>query len=168
MFSTASLGLSTYDMNLTRLSERVRNANLFSSLGAEIDDPSVSRILSWEEWPSPEEPLVEAIHYRMQSLHDAIVPGGVGDTIWNQALNLTVKSSITLVPYAEGRDAWYAPNIAVWSAAWTFALEEAHIASAVSLPSELLAQLYWYERGHWPCALTSASGGENVQDYVVY
>ncbi|HEY5994246.1 MAG TPA: hypothetical protein VIU46_06540 [Gallionellaceae bacterium] len=159
--------LSIYNMNLTRLSKRVRETNLFSSLGAELDDPSISRILSWEEWAGPEEPLVQVIHSHMQSLHDALVPEG-SEQLWNEALHLTVEALSSLVPYIEDQDAWYAPNIAVWSAAWIFALEEAHIASEIPLPNDVCSQLYWFERGHWPCALVSLSSRDNIQDYVVY
>lgn len=103
----------------------------------------------------------------MQSFHDAIVPAHT-EPEWNRAVRLTVDSAAPLVPYVEGQDAWYGPNAAVWSAAWIFALEETYISQGIPLPTEVGAQLHWYERGHWPCALVSASSCDNADDYVVY
>jgi hypothetical protein len=154
-------------MNLDRLSSRVKEVNLFSALGVELSEPPIIRIRSWDDWPGPKDSRVETIHTHMQSLHDAIVFRDT-EPQWNRALRLTVDIARYLVPFDESQDAWYGPNIAVWSAAWVFALEEVHTAKSIPLPSEMRAQLYWYERGHWPCALVSLSRRENIEDYVVY
>lgn len=154
-------------MNLDRLSIRVRGVGLFSALGEKIQDSSVIRLRSWEEWPGPEEPRVEAIGTHMQFLHDQIISADA-EPEWNRALRITVDFAAALVPYVEEQDAWYAPNIAVWSAAWIFALEEAHVARNLPLPAEVRAQLYWYQIGHWPSSLVSLSRYESIEDYVVY
>ena len=46
-------------MNIERLRARLSRVALLSALGATINDVSVSRILSWGEWPGPEDPRVE-------------------------------------------------------------------------------------------------------------
>jgi hypothetical protein len=154
-------------MNLERLANRIRAIKLFSSLGVDIDDAVVVRIRSWNEWVGPEDPLGLQIGMRQQTLHDAIVVKS-DEQLWNQALRIAVGISAKSVPYAEGEDSWHAPNIAAWSAAWTFSLEEAYFSRSISVPAEVVAQLYWYERGHWPCAVAVESSGERIQDYVVY
>ncbi len=155
-------------MNIERLTTRIRESSLFSSLGTQIDDPLIVQIASWEEWPGPEEPRVEAIGTRQQSLHDDVVLNADEEEEWNRALRLVVEIAANVVPYKEGEDAWYAPNIAVWSAAWTFALEELCLSHSSPVPAEISAQLYWYERGHWPCALVTDSKAGGFRDYVVF
>ena len=154
-------------MNLDRLARKINTIQLFSKLGSAIDDCAIARITSWEDWTGPEDLLVEQIALRQQALHDLVVPIEATDQ-WNQALRLVATACSTLVPYHEGADAWYAPNIAAWSLAWTFSLEEAHLASDVAVPAELDAQLFWYERGHWPCALVSKLSGETPAGYIVF
>ena len=154
-------------MNLQRLVERVRQVPLFSALGAEIVGFTGGRIHSWEEWQGPEEPLVENIGTRLQFLHDSLVAKSEEEK-WNQALLLVVKLASQNVPYVESEDVWYGPNAAAWSAAWAFSLEEAYLSRNLPLPAELRAQLQWYEKGHWPCALLNLSRTENIEDYVIY
>ena len=110
---------------------------------------------------------MEGIGTHLQDLYDEVVLGSE-DEPWSQALRLVVDTAAPVVPYKDDEDAWYGPNVAVWSAAWAFALEELYLARCLPIPPELSAQLYWYERGHWPCALVMDSQFENTQDYIVY
>jgi hypothetical protein len=154
-------------MDLQRLKNKALQLRLFSALGAEIDDPSVARIRSWDEWLGPEDPLVEGMAKHLQRLHDDL-PRLPDEGEWNRALRLVVDVVAKHVPYIEDEDAWYGPNTAAWCAAWALALEEAYIYQHQSLPAELRAQLHWFEQGHWPCALANSTGKEAVSDYVVY
>lgn len=154
-------------MNNLRLCARISEANLFSSLGAKIDDFNVSRISSWEDWLGPEEPLVQELASHLQFLQEGVLLS-IGEPEWNQALQLALEMATKLVPYIPGEDAWYGPNTAAWIAAWVFVLEEAYISCDVPLPAEVNAQLYWYRRGHWPCALVIESQFQSIEDYVVY
>ncbi len=153
-------------MNLERLSNRICAIPLFSALGSAIDESGIRRIASWDDWGGPEDPLAEQIGLRQQDLHDSVVPAAEADQ-WERALQIVVTACSQLVPYDEDADAWHGPNMAVWSAAWTFALEEAFVSANVLVPSELSAQLFWYVRGHWPCALVSELSGDTPEGYFV-
>ncbi|HDT5889378.1 TPA: hypothetical protein QHA87_004912 [Aeromonas dhakensis] len=154
-------------MNIERLIDRAGKIQFFSALGAEIDDASIVRIGEWDEWPGPEDPRVEEIGLMQQSLYERVAHA-TEEAKWSRALRLMVEAAAKAVPYIEGEDASYGPNIAVWSAAWTFALEELYSSHDAPVPAEVRAQLYWYERGHWPCALIELSSTGSPKDYVVY
>jgi hypothetical protein len=124
-------------------------------------------IHSWAEWIGPEDPLAAEIGLHQQRLYDVAVLQSEKE-LWDHALRFVVGVAAQIVLYVEGEDSWYAPNVAVWSVAWTFTLEEVHIARDTPVPPELGAQLYWYGHGHWPCALVHESSIGRVQDYVVY
>jgi hypothetical protein len=153
-------------MNLQRLSHRICAIPLFSALGSAIDGAGVTRIASWDDWAGPEAPLVEQLGLRQQALHDSVVPAAAKEQ-WDRALHIVVAVCARLVPYDEVADAWHGPNMAVWSAAWTFALEEAILSSNLLVPAELSAQIFWYECGHWPCALVSESRGGSRDGYII-
>jgi hypothetical protein len=154
-------------LNLHRLSARAHSIRLFFALGSKIDDARVRRIHAWHEWPGPEDPLVMEMGDQQQALHDA-KEAELDQEQWNEALRVVVSVANELVPYEEDQDAWYAPNTAVWCAAWTLALEEAHVAKNVPIPLALSAQLHWYEQGHWPCGLTALGSESSALGYVVY
>lgn len=65
-------------------------------------------------------------------------------------------------------DAWHAPTTAAWQAAWIFCLEAAHLARGLPVPDDVAAQVAWFERGHWPCALAPGRDGRAPEDYVVF
>jgi hypothetical protein len=163
----STLSLGTWTMDLKRLVHRVRAIHLFSALGAEIKGSSIPRIRSWSDWAGPQDPLVEKIGLIAQSLHDAVIPASE-DENWSRALRVVVQIGAEFVPYVESEDSWHAPSSAVWSAAWTYALEEVYRSFNISVPLEVVAQQYWYERGHWPCALVSDSSMCSEQGYVVF
>ena len=154
-------------MNADRLLARVGAIRLFSSLGGHVDDSSVSRILSWEEWPGPEEPRVESIVLTQQALHDKVVHPA-DEQHWSTALDAVAKAISASIPYDATEDAYHAPTMSVWFAAWTFSLEEAFTFSNLAIPRLLTAQIYWYERGHWPCALIDLEKMDEIGDYLVY
>src|SRR5690242_15421316 len=98
-------------MNIERLQARISAVPLFSALGAAINDSSISRIWSWDEWPGPEDPRVEDIGTRMQRMYDELANLDEKQE-WNRTIDLIVKSAAPFVPYIDGQDAWYAPNTA--------------------------------------------------------
>jgi len=154
-------------MNIERLKDRLAAVPLFSALGSALDESGLTRIHSWNEWPGALDPGVMDISFYSQSLHDAVVDA-VSEQEWDDALQLGVSIAARYVPFDQKQDSWHAPTMAAWSAAWCFALEEAHIANDLPIPAPIKAQLYWFERGRWPCALVSPTRMDEVTDYVVY
>jgi hypothetical protein len=61
------------------------------------------------------------------------------------------------VPYRDEQDAWYAPNAAVWQAAWIAALVGCTLFKYGQLPERspsqwtLASEWSWFQEGHWPC-----------------
>ena len=150
-----------------KLERRIRATPLFEKLGVLIPDANNPRIRQWDEWPGPEDPGPQAIAHRQQDLHDALLPPA-DEQKWRSALQLVVDHAAKLIPYDPDEDAWHAPSIAAWGAAWTFALEHLHMSLGISLPKDIAAQLHWYERGHWPCSLIGEAAGDSPEDYVVF
>ncbi|MCX4143215.1 hypothetical protein M0D68_33795 [Paraburkholderia sp. SEWSISQ10-3 4] len=153
--------------NLRKLKSRIVGIPLFSNVGLPIADTSNPRISQWDAWFGPENSRSLAIAIRQQELHDILVPSS-GEKEWNASLRLVVEHVKTLIPYDFDEDGWHAPTTAAWSAAWIFSLEQLHDASGILLPADLSAQLVWYERGRWPCALVEESSGANLEDYVIF
>jgi len=154
-------------MNPLAAGSRARGLPLFSHLGAPIADPAIRRILSWDEWTGPEDPLAYAIGERQQSMHDAIIAPDEEEA-WKRCLDDVVRHVARLIPYDERQDTWHAPTSAAWHAGWTFALEAAYVEKAMELPAELRAQIHWFELGHWPCSLRSATSMADIDGYVVF
>jgi hypothetical protein len=153
-------------MNIKRLLDRAQKSQLFRSIG-DSPENGCSVISSWEEWPGPEDPLVSEIHYGQQAIKDKIF-SVEQETEWNEALALVVGVASKNLPYDPSEDSWYAPNVAVWQAAWVFCLEELYQSNSIPVPNELVAQIYWFEKGHWPCALLSLDSIANPKGYLVY
>jgi hypothetical protein len=63
---------------------------------------------------------------------------------------------------------WHAPTAAVGFAGWTFVLEHLHVFRTLPVPSDLSAQLTWYERGHWPTSLIEGRSGLHPADYLIF
>jgi hypothetical protein len=152
---------------LQRLKSRIARTPLFSNIGLPIVSASNPRIVQWDAWLGPEDPTCLAIAIRQQELHDDLVPPEE-EQEWVAALNLVVDYVATLIPYEPDEDVWHGPSAAAWGAAWVFSLEHLHAARGVALPADTAAQLVWFERGHWPCALVDGASGENLKDYVIF
>jgi hypothetical protein len=153
--------------SLHKLKSRIVGTPLFSSVGFPILNASNPRISQWDAWSGPEDPRALAIAMRQQELHDIVV-SPEKEQEWDASLELVVDHVRTLIPYDADEDAWYAPTTAAWSAAWIFSLEQFHDTSRIQLPADISAQLVWYERGHWPCALVDGASGANMEDYVIF
>ncbi len=153
-------------MNLDRLLRRVNELSLFGRIGSRPDDAEQS-IASWDEWPGPEDLSVSEIHNHQQELLDANLPRELSTT-WSSALSSIVELSSKIIPYDKSGDIWNGPNMAAWHAAWTFSLEELLISQGVSLPPELIAQIYWFERGHWPMAWIETRSMAERNGYLIF
>jgi hypothetical protein len=155
-------------MNVELVYNRISALSLFANLGKiEPDISSMSQIESWDDWTGPEDPLVQEIHNRQQEIYNSII-APEEDEIWKKSIETAADFLSKSVPYDPDEDSWYGPNMAVWHAAWTFALEVAHANKGLPCPPEIEAQVHWFAMGHWPCALKSPGKLENINDYVVY
>ncbi|MFC5430779.1 hypothetical protein ACFPTO_18535 [Paraburkholderia denitrificans] len=152
---------------LQRLKSRIVRTPLFSNIGVPMLNASNPRIVQWDAWLGPEDPASLAIAIRQQELHDVLVPPEE-EQEWVASLRFVIDHVATLIPYDPDEDVWHAPTAAAWSAAWTFSLEHLHAACGVPLPADTAAQLVWFERGHWPCALVDGASGANLKDYVIF
>jgi hypothetical protein len=146
---------------------RISSLPLFANVGRIILDVSVSRIASWDDWTGPEDPLVGEIHIRQQEIHDSII-AAEEEEVWADSLNAAVTLLSKVVPYDSNQDTYFGPNMAVWHAAWTFALEVAHVTKRLRCPPEIEGQVQWFANGHWPRALKQSGKMQTANDYVVY
>ncbi|WP_193166208.1 hypothetical protein [Microbulbifer hainanensis] len=147
--------------------QNLDSVDLFGSVGKNlIDYPE--RILSWDEWQGPECERVSAIHFQQQAYCDKLISEDQDLIVyWDKLLDFCLEKAKERVPFVEGEDVWYAPNIAAYHAAWTFALQAIFILEEICPPIELEAQWEWFEKGHWPAELSPASTQESPR-YVVF
>ena len=117
----------------------------------------VKWIHDWDEWPGPEDPQVGDANSRQQLLYDEIVSNAQGELAfieqaWKQIHEVVLRAGASKTPYVPDKDAWYAPNSAVWHAAWTAGLVGLCLLVNRKVPDELQEQWRWFRLGHWPCA----------------
>jgi hypothetical protein len=128
----------------------------FSRLGNPLSGDCVHKqIHSWEEWPGPEEESVSAVHLRQQALHDNILAESKQlrpslEELWKRIDAVVIRVAAPSVPFDANEDAWYAPNVAVWHAAWTAGLVGLYEMSKKPMPANLHAQWNCFTAGHWP------------------
>lgn len=154
-------------MNTARALETAREIQWFAYCGKPLEG-AVSTIGSWDEWIGPEEELVSEIHFKQQSFHDQIVNKEEEEANWNNLLASLVEIIKHHAPFKEDEDAWYAPNVAVWQAAWVLALITVFEDKTQSVPDELVAQWAWFVKGRWPCALVTPAMARDEAGYVIY
>ena len=114
-------------MTTEAVCRRISSLPLFINLGKTA--AGARQISGWDDWAGPERPLVEEIHLRQQEIHDSVV-ATEEEGAWKESLNAAVALLSNAVPYDVNEDIWYGPNMAVWHAAWTFALETVHLNKA--------------------------------------
>jgi hypothetical protein len=147
----------------------------FANLGRPSDrDQEVFRIHNWQTWPGPEDPgsaMQNSFHMRwhdnlfLKSTKTIPCLRKAWETIYKHVLRLAKP---TVVWYDEQGDAWFGPNAAVWSAAYTASLvgctilrdggldevdlqeRRLHTLSA-NVQWTLANEWSWYQVGHWPC-----------------
>jgi hypothetical protein len=138
----------------------------FANLGRPSPrDPEVFRIYDWLTWPGPEDPGAEMLAaYHMKWRDDVFACGEVPDGFdmkrtWDAIQTAALQLTKAHLPYDEAQDAWYGPNAAAWSAAWSAALVGCRrlIGGKSDGSSTRFMQWTpenewsWYEAGHWPC-----------------
>ena len=128
----------------------------FSRLGEAIDDASIARILSFDDWPGPQEPLVERMHLEQQQLFDdlrATEPAASAD--FDALVSRVLRDISERVDFDTSSDAWDGPSSAAWHAAWTAALFATCLRLDRDVPIWLRDQWLWFQRGHWPTGYRS-------------
>jgi hypothetical protein len=134
-------------------------------------DGEVYRIHDWSLWLGPEDPAVAlmnayALFWEAQLKEQAGQEAVISET-WGEIEVVVSDLARPNVPYEEDQDAWYGPNMAVWSAAWFAALVGCWMKTFGSLePIEAFSTFQkssryqwrldviwsWYAVGHWPCS----------------
>jgi hypothetical protein len=154
-------------MNTENALEIAEKTPWFANCG-KSSESSASTIGSWDEWAGPEDELVSEIHYKQQSFHDQLVTNEEEEKRWKKLLYSLLEIIRCHAPYIEDEDACYAPNIAVWQAAWVLALVTIFEEKSESVPKEVLAQWAWFKKGRWPCSLVSPEKADEITGYVIY
>jgi hypothetical protein len=137
----------------------------FSNLGKPISPPSnVKQISSWDQWPGPEDESGLEIALRHQSLYDAIFSRekdslSVGEEMWKKIHDIVIRVASQKVPFDVNKDAWHAPNSAVWEAAWTAGLVGVLLFLGQEIPADIEEQWNWFQAGHWPYGLEEDRAG---------
>jgi hypothetical protein len=136
---------------------QLRSIPWFSNLGKPTSQPLLHKAIHcWEEWLGPEDNAVCEMHLRQQALYDSILEGANYrrnslEELWRTIHDIVFGVAATAVPFDPGKDAWHAPNSAVWHAAWTAGLVGFCLALNRSIPEELQMQWTCFASGHWPC-----------------
>ena len=137
----------------------------FSKIGQPIaSDSNVVRILSWDEWPGPEDPDIIELSIRQQALYDVIMEKSPHETaqlqtLWEQIHRIVFRDAAPSVPYDSEQDTWHAPTAAVWQAAWNAGLMGLCLQLSRPIPEEILEQWEWFSKGHWPSGFACAASG---------
>jgi hypothetical protein len=145
----------------------------FSNIGKEIPPEfTIKRLSSWEVWPGPEDIGISELSLMQQSLFDEIMAtsdnkGHLVD-LWDKIHEIVVRVAKTKVPYDPDKDAWHAPTLAVWQAAWTAGLIGLCLATNRPIPMDLQEQWDWFLRGHWPSGYSKVWANERLGPLLVF
>jgi len=148
-------------------SKEFKKLDLFGSIGEDLSE-DVPRMLKWEDWLGPENELVSLIHLRQQEFHDSLVGNDKeSKDYWDKLIVLGLNKAVENIPFIEEEDVWYAPNMAAYHAAWTFALMSFYTFKDMVPPKEIEAQWRWFVKGRWPSAI-KAGYENNPTEYIVF
>ena len=129
----------------------------FENIGKDVSPTAhVEQIHEWQEWPGPEDSSLDEAGVWQQSLHDEIYSSARDKStqlaeLWNRIHTIVFRDAAPKVPYDPDQDAWHAPSVAVWDAAWAAGLIGLCIYLNRTIPTELQQQWAWFVQGHWPC-----------------
>jgi hypothetical protein len=133
-------------------------------------DDEVYRIHDWSLWLGPEDPAVALLNdyalFWEAQLKEQAGPELLISEVWDEIESLVFDLARPHVPFEADQDAWYGPNMAVWSAAWFAALTGCWVKVFGHLPPlggsafqqsphyqwRLDVIWLWYAAGHWPCS----------------
>ena len=156
--------------SLRQFMELLENLDWFSRIGScPADVPHLSK---WEDWPGPEDLASSLLYEDQQAIFDSFCTesGQLApalQTMWDTVRKFVETRASQLVPYDPEEDAWYPPNAAVWSAAWTAALIAIHLEDSRAISQSLQVQWSWYACGHWPCSYSDPGASDPSNEYVV-
>jgi len=153
-------------MNTIEAIERAKEINWFGDVGKPTD-PTIKTITSWCDWIGPEDSLVTVIHYKQQQYFESLVGDEKEHQNWNDLISSLVGHIKSTVPFEEDGDSWNGPNMAVWHAAWTFALKLLYKDKGLPTPAEITIQMHWFENGRWPCSLIATESAIIENGYVI-
>lgn len=143
-------------------------------------DGAVYRIYGWGAWLGPEDPAVVLQNEYYMTWKDHLETAvGEADAPelaaqWRKIYDAVLPLARSRVPFASDQDAYYGPNMAVWSCCWFAALTGCWLGQFGSLEQPLkrpgfqTSPLYqwridaiwdWYAAGHWPCSFYWTYGG---------
>jgi len=163
MRTSGELSRSNEDQAVARFITQLEAVSWFAALGKPIQsNVDAEQISNWDDWPGPADRSVCELHSRQQVLFDEIMSasGPYGDSrseLWAAIQGQVVRLASNRVPYDAKKDTWYAPNAAVWHAAWTAGLIGLCLLTRHVVPPELQKQWNWFAEGHWPCAWVGES-----------
>jgi len=151
----ATTSLAEFEASLARI-------QWFSEIGKPTADSMVKRLVSWDEWPGPEEPNVAAVSLKHQEFHDGVLAAHTEkkkelEELFQRIVADVRRSAASALSVPTDGDAWDAPSQATWQAGWTAGLVALYLATNERLPPELEQQWSWFVRGHWPTAIFKAT-----------
>ncbi len=140
---------------IVRFLSELEDVPWFERIGMPLQHDNVSdQIHSWSEWLGPEQPSVIALHEQQQKLYDELTDKGKSVemvAIWEQIQSAVFRVAMPKIPYDSKQDTWYAPNAALWHAAWTAGLVGLCAFAKRAVPDDIDAQWRAFVSGHWPC-----------------
>lgn len=161
---------------VTEFIEQLKTVQWFANLGKSSPwDQYVQRVHSWEEIPSPDHPPIEAFALQTQAWKDALLKVRTSkrdklslDTAWQETHTLVMHSAAAKVAFDPDQDAYHAPSLSVWSAAWMASVISCYRLYARPLPEETEEVWAWFLRGHWPCGYAEIPKDEQPAILLVY
>jgi hypothetical protein len=156
MSTSQDFPLPENNSDLSRFLTQVEHTSWFTQVGTPVRwNNAIHGMSRWEEWPGPGASSTIGLSYWQQALYDEIMSAsdekrGALAELWNTIQSMVLTDAAKAVPYNPNEDAWYAPNAAVWHAAWTAGLVGLHLYLRRSIPKELQEQWNWFAQGHWP------------------
>ncbi len=136
-------------------------------------DREVYRIYDWRAWLGPEDPatVLQNEYYMTwkDDLERSVGEAGAADlkARWRMIYDQVFDLARDKAPFEDDQDAYYAPNMAVWSCCWFAALTGCWLWQFGSLSQPLKRPEYqtspryqwridliwwWHAAGHWPCS----------------
>lgn len=159
---------------LTDFLTQLESIPWFSNIGKPVDAASsVERIYDWNEWPGPNEASIIELSWRQQDLFDALMESAGSErarfsALWESIHGIVFRVAAPKVPYDPQQDAWHAPTMAVWQAAWTAGLVGLCYCAGRPVPEDLAEQWKWFVIGHWPSGYAAIGAERQLGPLLVY
>ncbi len=157
-------------MTLDDFRRSLMNIPWLENLGrSNPQDGTVYRIYDWGTWMGPEDPAVVLQNAYYMAWKDQLeaAAGESCAVLWQDIYDQVFHLAQKAVPFEAEQDAYYGPNMAVWSCCWFAALAGCWLKQFESLAQPLKRPAYqtssryqwridliwwWYTAGHWPCS----------------